>query len=135
MFTAMLDTPSIEALVRMEGFSALLSPEIVHALTVGGTLLVQTAQLNTWEVFDNPTGELANSITFYLASPEEAQVRVGVPYGHRREYGFSGPDALGRVYVNDRPRPYLVPALEQHEDDIATLFEQAVNSALGRIAA
>lgn len=133
-FSAMLDTDSLAEIVRLQGFEALLDPEITAALAQAGALLVGAAQDNTWRVFDNPIGALANSITFYVTSPEEIAVSVDVPYGHRREYSFKGPDSLGRMFPNDIPRPYLVPALENNEQAVLSLVEAAVNSALGRIA-
>lgn len=132
----MLDADSLAELVRLQGFSALLNPEITNALAEAGRMLVSTAQANTWEVFDNPTGELADSITFYVPNPEEVAVTVGVPWGHRREKGFSGKtDSLGRFYPYDPGKPYLVPALEQDEQAVLDLMSAAVNSALGRVAA
>jgi hypothetical protein len=60
------------------------------------------------------TGALAKSIriegptrtglTSYMAV-----IGPSVPYGRRVEWGFKGPDSLGRMY-NQRPRPYFVPA-------------------------
>lgn len=132
-FTAMLDTDSLAELVKLQGFSALLNPGITNALTQSGQLLVGSAQKNTWEVFANPTGRLANSITFYVVSPQEIAVNVGVPYGHRREYGFSGKtDSLGRHYLNDPPKPYLIPAMDENEQTVQDLIALAVNNALGR---
>lgn len=40
------------------------------------------------------------------------------PYGRRLELGFVGRDALGR-YVNQAPRPYLIPAVLFTADRIA----------------
>lgn len=135
MFTAMLDNPSIEELVRLRGFGALLDPEIQQAFQEAGTLLVEAARANTWAAFMNPTGVLAESIYFYVSGPEEIQVVVGVPYGHRREYSFKGPDSLGRMFPNDPAEPYLIPAVEQNEDRVAEIFAAATNRALGRVAA
>ena len=134
MFTAMLDTESLATLVRLQGFGSLLDPELQQALIKSGQILVEAAQANTWEVFDNPTGVLANSIIFYVTGPEEIAVSVGVPYGHRREYSFKGPDSLGRMFPNDRPRPYLIPAVEANEQTVLSLIEAATNNALGRVA-
>lgn len=135
MFTAMLDTASLAEIVRLQGFSALLNPEITSALTESGKLLVGAAQANTWTAFMNPTGALADSITFYVVSPEEVAVSVVVPYGHRREYSFKGPDSLGRMFPNDPAEPYLIPAMDQNEQAVLDLMAVAVNSALGRVAA
>lgn len=134
MFTAMLDAPSLQELVRLRGFEALLSPEIQNALTQAGQILVTAAQDNTWQVFDNPTGYLASQIYFYVPNAEEVEIVAGAVYSHRREYSFKGPDSLGRMFPNDIPRPFLVPALEQHQDAVLALIEAAVNNALGRVA-
>lgn len=134
MFTAMLDAASLQEIVRLQGFSAFLNPEIQNALTQAGTLLVTAAQDNTWQVFDNPTGYLASQIYFYVPNAEEVQVIAGAVYSHRREYSFKGPDSLGRMFPNDIPRPFLVPALEQNQDAVLALMAAAVNSALGRVA-
>lgn len=128
------DPQSLQELVRLQGFSALLNPEITAALTKAGQVLVGAAQANTWQVFANPTGQLADSIYFYVVSPMEVAVAVGVPYGRRREYGFSGmTDSLGRFYANDPARPYLTPAVDDNQAQITALMEQAVNNALGRV--
>jgi hypothetical protein len=130
------DPGSIAELVRMAGFEALLLPEIEAAMTATGVMLVTSAQTKTWEVFANPTGRLAGSIYFYVVSPVEMIVAVGVPYGARREYGFSGmTDALGRYYPYDPGKPYLQPALDEDVPLIQTVFEAATNNALGRLAA
>lgn len=128
------DPGSLAELVRLRGFSILLDPEITAALKQAADLLVTTARANTYQVFDNPTGVLEQSIYPYVVSPSEIAVRVGVDYGHRREYSFYGPDSLGRVYPNDIPRPYLEPALEEDRDLIALMMEVAVNKALDRVA-
>ena len=134
MLTAMLDADSLAEIVRLQGFSALLNPEIQAALTQAGQLLVDAAAANTWQVFDNPTGYLASQIYFYVPNSEEVEVVAGAVYSHRREYGFVGQvDSLGRVGT-DVARPYLIPALENNEQAVLDLMSTAVNSALGRIA-
>lgn len=134
-FHASLDPGSLEELVRLQGFSALLDPEITQGLTEAGTLLVNAAQATTWSVFDKPTGKLADSIYFYVVSPSEVAVAVGVPYGRRRELGFSGmTDSLGRYYAYDPGKPYLEPTVDEHQQEVAEIMEMAVNIALGRVA-
>ncbi len=131
-FRASLDAASIQEIVRLQGFSALLNPEITSALTQAGTLFVNAARDNTYQVFDNPTGALADSIYFYLDDPNTASVAVGVIYGRRRELGFVGlVDSLGRVGT-DRARPYLQPAVDEHQQEVEQLFAIAANKALGR---
>lgn len=129
------DPTSLQEIVRLQGFSALLNSEITSALARSGQILVSAAEANTWRVFANPTGQLASSIYFYVVSPSEVAVAVGVPYGARREYGFSGKtDSLGRFYANDPGKPYLQPAVDDNQAQVAAIMAQAVNNALGRVA-
>jgi hypothetical protein len=130
------DPGSLSALTQLAGFGALLDPEVQSGLTQVGTLLVNATQANTWSAFANPTGQLADSIYFYVISPTEVAVAVGVPYAQRRERGFSGmTDALGRFYPYDPAKPYAQPAVDQHQQEITEIMEVAVNGALGRIVA
>jgi hypothetical protein len=130
-FSAMMDTPSLATLARLEGFRALMEPETVAMLAATGTTLVTAAQMNTWSVFDNPTGKLASSISFEVVSPEEIALIVGVPYGQRREKGGGGGfDAIGRP-MNDRARPYVQPAIDDNEDLILAIMEEHTMAALG----
>ena len=134
------DPVSLEELVRLAGFSALLDPEITKALTQAGELIVTTAQRNTWNVFDNPLGYgndpiLADTIYFHVAGPKEVDVAVGAIYGRRREMGFTGmTDSLGRFYASDPPKPYLLPAVAEDQELIMNMVELAVNNALDRVA-
>lgn len=130
-----MDASSLEEIVRLQGFAALLNPEITSGLTESSILLVNAAVANTWNVFDNSTGALASEIYAYVISPTEVAIVSGIIYGARRERGFVGQvDSLGRVGT-DRARPYLQPAVDDHQQEIAEVMEMAVNSALGRIAA
>jgi hypothetical protein len=133
-FSASFDPGSLEKLTQLMGFGVLLDPRITQALTDAGELLVTTAQTNTWTVFASPTGELAGSIYFYVVSPTEVDVAVGVPYGRRRELGFSGmTDSLGRHYTNDPGKPYLQPAVDTDAPMIQSMIEFAIYDAWGAI--
>jgi hypothetical protein len=135
-FNISMDPGSLSALTQLQGFAGLLNPAVVEGLRQSGVLLVNAAQANTWNVFANPTGDLADSIYFYVISPTEVAVAVGVPYGRRRENGYSGfTDALGRYYPNDPAKPYLTPAVDDNTQEIQEIMEMAMNTALGRIAA
>lgn len=128
------DTPSLAAITHLIGFEALLNPQVTEALTQAGELLVTTAQTNTWSVFTAPTGQLASSIYFYVSSPMEVDVAVGVIYGRRRELGFEGMyDSLGRGPFHDPPKPYLAPAVETDKPLIQELMTTAVYNAWGEV--
>lgn len=135
-FSFGFDPGSLQKLVELRGFSALLDPEIVEALKWSSDLIVTTAKANAWEVFDtHPTEGIENSIYAYMNNPMEFVVAVGAPYGRRREMGFTGmTDALGRFYASDPGKPYLLPAVEEDQELISLRVEQAVNNALDRIA-
>jgi hypothetical protein len=128
------DPGSLAELTRLEGFGALLDPQITAALTKAGELIVTTARANTWAVFANPTGQLADSIYFWVVSPTEVDIAVGVPYGRRRELGFSGmTDSIGRYYPYDPGKPYAEPAVEEDSPLIEMLISEAVYMAFGEV--
>lgn len=130
------DSGSLSEVTQLQGFAGLLNPAVQEGLTEGGTLLVNATVANTWSVFANPSGKLADSVYFYVISPTEVAVAVGVPWAQRRERGFSGmTDSLGRYYPHDPAKPYAEPAVDQTQQEIAEIMEMAVNTALGRIAA
>jgi hypothetical protein len=132
-FSASFDPGSLEKLTQLMGFEVLLTPELTDALTQAGELIVTTAQTNTWTVFASPTGELAGSIYFYVVSPTEVDVAVGVPYGRRQEEGGGGLlDSLGRRMTNPA-KPYLGPAVETDAPMIQSMIENAVYNAWGAI--
>ena len=135
-FSLGFDMASLATLVRLTGFSVFLDEEITDALVdIGGTL-VQAAQANTWEVFESPTGRLAESIYPFLSSPGQLEIRVGAPYGRRREMGFSGmTDSLGRYYASDPAKPYLQPALDEDEAWAVERLGRAVTTTWIRIGA
>ena len=60
-------------------------------------------------------------------------IGTDVDYARRVEYGFVGPDSLGRVY-NQRAQPYLRPALDENEDaivkEIGTVLKMQIMRAV-----
>jgi HK97 gp10 family phage protein len=75
------------------------------------------------------TGNLMRSITVIRkkGTPGRVEMQVGsaMDYALRLEYGFNDVDKKGRRY-HQRPRPYLRPALDEHQDEIQEEFEKAV---------
>jgi hypothetical protein len=66
------------------------------------------------------TGRLRQSIAWEVERTETAVIgRVGtnVVYARRLELGFVGTDAAGRN-INQAPRPYLRPSLEENRTEI-----------------
>ncbi len=133
-FSVGFDPGSLAKVTRLEGFAALLNPQVQAGMELSAELVQKTAQANTWAVFDNPTGELADSIYVWIAGPEEMDVVVGVPYGRRREMGFEGIyDSLGRGPFHDPGNPYLKPAVDADVSQIQELMALAVLDAWGSI--
>jgi|SRR5579859_916844 len=133
LFNVTWDSASLGAIANLNNFSSFLDPEMVVALTEIGDLIVQAAISNTWSVFSSPSGQLASAITSSLTGPLEVIVEVGVPYAWRMEEGFFGTDSLGRTY-NQEPKPYILPAIQDNEDQIMVLMNLAAANAIAKIA-
>lgn len=128
------DETSMAAISHFADFPSVFQTQMGAAMLEIGDLVVQLAQQNTWEVFANPTGDLAESISAQLVSPVEVIITVGVPYGRRLEMGFFGADSLGRVY-NEEAKPYAGPALEEAQDQIAVLMGNAMAETFAELGA
>jgi hypothetical protein len=128
------DVGSMAKLARIAQFDVLMQAEMEIMLNAVGIVIVDAAVANTWAVFANPTGKLASSIGFYVGATNEIVIEVGVPYGRRREYGFSGmTDSLGRYYANDPGKPYMQPALDDNRELVLEIMKVSVMDALGGI--
>ena len=64
---------------------------------------------------------------------ERCAVVVGTdaPQARRLEYGFVGPDKLGRVY-NQPPRPHIRPALDENRGAAVDEFRAAIGDIIRR---
>jgi len=128
---AELDNASKAGVRRMRRFQHYLEAEMGRALFEEAQHVAETAELNTWEVFTNPTGELASQIKPVLLDPYTAAVDFAAPYAARREFGYSGQvDALGRFYPYDPAHPYAIPALEEHQAAIEQAMWRALNNTI-----
>ena len=128
------DPGSLEAITRMSGFAALLDPEITSALTEAGKFTVSTAEQISGSLFQNPTGAFADSLYFWVVSPEEVAIAAGVPYAQRLEYGFSGmTDALGRFYPYWPDYHWAEQTMDAVAPEVELLMAQAVEAATAAI--
>jgi hypothetical protein len=59
----------------------------------------------------------------------ECTIGTNAPQGRRLEFGFVGPDALGRIY-NQPPFPHVQPALSFIEDTLREQMRDAVGEIL-----
>jgi hypothetical protein len=115
------DPQSFAAIEKLADFSEAMALEIPVALNTIGEMLVKDAQANTWTAFQNPTGALADTIQYYFQDAMTIVVGSDSPYAARLEFGFIGPDVLGRVFPLN-PEPYLEPALVADTDQIVALM-------------
>lgn len=132
-FTASFDTHSLSEIANFVSFPVYLAQETQDALSQGGDLLVADAVANTWSSFKNPTGQLASSIGKVLVSPYELQIGASVPWAHRREFSFKGPDSLGRLFPNDPAAFYFTNALQADQQAVLALVEAGAMKAYQRI--
>lgn len=131
LITIAFDAASLGNIAKLEKFQSFLEPAMADGLVEVGKLVVQAAVANTWAVFANPNGELADTIKVLVNGPLAIEVGTDSPYGARREFGFSGKtDSRGRTYVNDPGKPYMEPALTDNEDQIASIMNLAVAEAM-----
>lgn len=134
MFEMSFAPQSIKEIRAFYGFPVLLAEEVQVAMHLGGELLVRKAQEKTWEVFEHPSGELASEIEEVQGSPYEVQIVSKAKYSERREKGFSGmTDSLGRYYPNDIAKPFMLPTLEDNEQEVMIMIEQGVARSLQRL--
>jgi HK97 gp10 family phage protein len=120
---------------------------LVKAAMAGGYVVEANAKINVMNTFKNVTGNLANTIQTVLesSSADEAVVAVGPTaiYGRIQELGGTvKPIFKKRLHWVDESgghhtalevtlpaRPYLAPALEDHEDKVL----EAMATTLGKI--
>lgn len=132
MLQLSFDSKSLREMAAFAGLPSLFAEEIQGTMKQVGDLLTERAQAKTWDVFQNPTGQLASTIAPIAPSPFEVQIGVDVPYARRLEYGFVGTDSLGRTY-NQAPEPYLQPTLDENEAEVEDMFATAIEHVLARI--
>jgi len=125
---------SLKRLGNMLKVHSFLAPELSSTMQQIGDIIVAAAVANTWAVFDEPTGTLADTIKAVLSGPYEVTIGTDSPYGLRREYGFMGmTDSLGRGPYNDPAKPYMQPALDDNVDQINALINAAVARGLANM--
>jgi len=111
---------------------------LAEAVSQAAAVVEREAKINSGRggAFPNRvTGNLMNSIKELRQTVEPNRVTsvVGsdMVYAPRLEYGFSGTDRLGRHY-NQRPRPFLRPALDENEAQIQAAFEKSLREIISR---
>lgn len=120
MTVNILGLPELRA--KLEGMNAAIAGPAVAAGLMAGAKVLETAAKQNAPVV---TGNLRRSIHSEQLGALEAAVGTDVVYARRVEYGFNGPDALGRVY-HQPPRPYMRPAFDENKDKAADVARAAI---------
>jgi hypothetical protein len=122
------DPKTIKAAMNLMNFLPFLETEMTIAMGDIAKLVEDSAIINTWSAFQNPTGQLADSILGVVMGPFEADLTVNVPYANRLEWGYNAIDSLGRSYA-DPAEPYAMPAIMDNMPEIIQLVDDALKEA------
>lgn len=105
---------------RLNGIAASLQPRVSAAVKAGAGIVAEGAQINLVAGGHIRNDELGPAIHVERTGPAEYSVVAGndedVFYGHMVENGTS----------QSPPYPFLVPSLEEHEDEVLFLVQGAL---------
>jgi hypothetical protein len=128
MFSISWSPESLKQIAQLVGMAGMLTPAIQQALSKGADTIIKASQDNMpWG-----PGPLYDSMQKMSASPWEIDIGSDLPYAHRREFSFKGPDRLGRMFPNDPAAFFLTDALAAHQDDILELLQQGIEATLSQ---
>ncbi len=110
-----------------------------ESVSEAAQLFVDEAQL----LVPVDTGHLRDSIHAELLEASDTRAVIAVTpayeepnewgfepaYARRIEYGFQGPDALGRVY-HQAAQPYMRPAFDSKQDEARQVIKDGIVGAL-----
>ena len=110
-------------------FEATLKKHIATATEKSAGIIGTAGQANM--NFMNPTGALHDSIEVQMQSEYVAWIGSPLPYAHRREFSFEGPDSLGRMFPNDPAMLMFTHALEDESVllEVANMYIEEVQAA------
>ena len=100
----------IGVMSQFSQFQATLKKHVAIATEKSAALIGTTGQ--SYMNFKNPTGRLEDSAVVQMQSEYLAWIGSPLPYAHRREFSFHGPDSLGRMFPNDPAMLMFTHALE-----------------------
>ena len=93
--------------------------------------LHQSAENFMWTDFQNPTGDLEDSLEENMYGPYEGWMGSESPYARRRNWGFTGmTDSLGRYFPWDGGIAYMERAIADQFVEIWGFYERAFYQAL-----
>lgn len=111
----------LAVLSQFAAFETTLEKHLATATETSAGLIGTTGQ--SYMHFMNPNGQLADSIEVRMQDAHNAFIGSPLPYAHRREFSFEGPDSLGRMFPNDPAMLMFTNALA----DESMLREVAMN--------
>lgn len=122
-------TPVFSA--KMQQLLMMLDKDLVDVpLIIAGWEWANAAK----EIAPYLTGTFRRSIAVF-PSEEKGTILVGsdVPYGARLEFGYEGPDRLGRRF-HQQPRPTFRRSLDQSKEQMQTAMVESMWALLARAA-
>lgn len=119
----------IGVMSQFSQFEETLKKHIGEATARAALLIGATGQANMH--FMHPTERLHDSIEADLRSEYLAWIGSSLPYAHRREFSFKGPDSLGRMFPNDPAMLMFTNALQDDSMllEVSNLYIEAVFAA------
>lgn len=116
-----------------------ITDQMEEAALAGADVVVREAKQNSRKGGEDyphrRTGTLMRSIKVLDKRKKLSRVEVDagspVEYARRLEYGFMDTDRLGRRY-NQKPRPFLRPALEENTGEIELAIEKKIGQIVSR---
>lgn len=128
-------TVKIEGIKELQATFKQLDNELQNALSeavsAGAAVVERDAKMRVVRV----TGNLANSIKelqqIKSGGRVESQVGSDMEYAARIEFGYTGPDKLGRIF-HQGAQPYLRPALDENKAEIQAAFEKKIQQIIAR---
>lgn len=119
----------IGVMSQFRQFDGVLTKHIATATEKAAGVIGTTGQ--SYMNFMNPTGALEESIGVQMQSEYLAWIGSPLPYAHRREFSFAGPDSLGRMFPNDPAMLMFTHALEDESMllEVAGIYIEEVQAA------
>lgn len=131
---AELDAGSLQRVAHLAGYQSTLEENLSLAMYDSVVFLHDDVVDFMDSHFANPTGALADTMTYAVDNPYQAWTGTDSPYGRRRDLGFTGmTDALGRYYPRD---PGILWAEEVAAADLRKVerrFEDALQRTVLRL--
>lgn len=113
---------------KLAEFEAVLVGFLVESGQEAGQIVINGAKANMH--FKHSTGEFEDSLYVVQSGPFSTSIQSDLPYGNRLEWGFYGPDSLGRVYHQEGLHFMMITLTESVvTSEVAHVYFNAVEKA------